>query len=423
MKCIDLKFKPDRTDFVVEFSFQPARGVSAVKAAEQIAAESSIGTWTDLTTLTPVIAKKLKPTIFDFNKNSNTIKIAYPKDLFEKGSIPQLMSSIGGNVFGMKILKSLRLQDINFPDYYVHSFKGPRYGIPGLRRIMRVRKRPFVGTIVKPKLGLNEKEHANVAFNAWLGGCDFVKDDENLTSMTFNKFRKRVLLTEKARMKAEKITGEKKAYLPNITAESKEMLSRLKFVENNNGNYVMVDVLTTGWSALQTLRNESSLPIHAHRAGHAGFTRNPNHGISMLVIAKLCRLIGVDTLHIGTAALGKMSDSLDDVLNIEHEIEKKLIRENFAGHVLEEDWLNKKPVLAVASGGLYPGLIPGVVDKMGYNVLMQFGGGIHGHSSGTIAGSKAVRQALNAVLKGKTLRQQARKHSELKQALKQWGTK
>ena len=120
-----------------------------------------------------------------------------------------------------------------------------------------MKSRPLVGTIVKPKLGLNEKEHAGVAYDAWVGGLDIVKDDENLSSQSFNRFEKRVRATLRMRDRAEKETGERKMYMPNITAETGDMLGRAEFVKENGGEYAMVDIITIGWSGLQTVRNRN----------------------------------------------------------------------------------------------------------------------------------------------------------------------
>ncbi len=135
----------------------------------------------------------------------------------------------------------------------------------------------MVGTIIKPKLGLNTKDHAKVAYDAWSGGCDIVKDDENLSSQKFNPFEDRLTQTLESRDKAQEETGERKVYMINITAETNLMLKRAEEVINQGGEYVMVDILTCGWSALQTLRDQNfKLVIHAHRAGHAAFTKNQN---------------------------------------------------------------------------------------------------------------------------------------------------
>ncbi|MEE9323034.1 MAG: type III ribulose-bisphosphate carboxylase [Candidatus Aenigmarchaeota archaeon] len=422
-KFIDLKYVPGKDDVIAEFFVEPNK-ISFEKACSHIAGESSIGTWTEVKTMKPRISKELKPAVFSIRKREKIIKIAYPLRLFELGNVPQLMSSIGGNIFGMKAVRNLRLLDIHFPEKYIKSFQGPKFGIPGVRNKLHIRKRPLLGTIVKPKLGLNEKEHADSAYRSWIGGIDLVKDDENLTNMNFNKFGRRVRETLKMRDRAEKKTGEGKFYMPNVTAETHEMLKRANFVRKNGGEYVMVDIVSVGWSGLQTLREfngDFNLIIHAHRAGHAAFTKNPKHGISMMVVAKLARLIGVDQIHIGTAKVGKMDDS--ETCEIEDEIESKFITELKGGHSLEQFWFHIKPVFAVASGGLHPGSIPKLLERMGTNVIIQAGGGVHGHPKGTEAGARAMKQSLEAAMKGIPLEEYAKKRKELSQSIKKWGVK
>jgi ribulose-bisphosphate carboxylase large chain len=247
-----------------------------------------------------------------------------------------------------------------------------------------------------------------VAYQAWVGGLDIVKDDENLTSQPFNHFSKRIVETLKMRDRAERETGEMKMYMPNISADVDTMLKRANFVKECGGEYIMVDILTVGWSALQTLREANKdlkLVMHAHRAGHAAFTRNPNHGISMVVIGDIARLIGLDQIHIGTV-VGKMHGPKDEVLSTEMEIEKRFVTEQ--GHCLAENWLDKKPVFAVCSGGLYPGTVQYLVKTLGKDIIMQAGGGVHGHKKGTVAGAMAMRQAADAATDGIPLRNMQR---------------
>ena len=418
MGFINLKYKPKKTDVICQYKITPAKGYTLRKVTDEIAGESSIGTWTAVKTMNKKISKSLAPKIFYIDNKNKRVRIAYPIKLFELGNLPEIMSSIGGNVYGMKSVKGLLWEDINIPKKMLDSFKGPMYGIEGLRKYLKIKKRPLLGTIIKPKVGLNEIEHSKVAYEAWIGGCDIVKDDENLTSQDFNKFRKRFLLTIKACKKAEKETGEKKVYLINCTAESKEMLKRIDFVQKHKGNYIMLDILTLGWSAFQTARNATKLPIHAHRAGHAMFDRNPEHGMTMEVIAQLARMVGVDTLHIGTV-YGKMVGKKKEVLHIEEDIEQPFTRRT--KEYLEQKWYKTKPVLSVASGGIYPKLVPKIIKAMGNNIVLQAGGGIHGHPSGTIAGARAMRQAIDAVMKKKSLKEYSKNHKELKDALGFWG--
>ncbi|MBU4284385.1 MAG: ribulose-bisphosphate carboxylase large subunit, partial [Nanoarchaeota archaeon] len=266
---IDLEYKPTKKDVICEYYIEPTKGVSFEQAATNMAGESSIDTWTDILTLSPTLAKKLKPHIFFMDRKRNTIKVAYHSDLFEINSVPQFLSSIAGNIFSMKLLNNLRLQDISFQNEVIKQFKGPKFGLQGVRKLLKVKDRPLIGTIVKPKVGLTSEKHAEVAYNAWLGGCDIVKDDENLTNQKFNQFEKRAKLTLKARDKAEKETGERKMYMCNITAPTcQEMLRRAKYVKELGGEYIMIDIIPVGWTALQTLREaneELGLVLHAHR--------------------------------------------------------------------------------------------------------------------------------------------------------------
>jgi ribulose-bisphosphate carboxylase large chain len=403
---VNLNYRPKNTDLICDFYLEKdaKSKLSFKELAGGVAAESSIGTWTTLTTEKPYM-QKLAAKVFSIN--GNRIKIAYPIELFELDNIPNIMSSIAGNIFGLKDIKNLRFEDVKFPERILKSFKGPEFGIDGIRKLLKVKDRPLIGTIVKPKLGLNTKDHAKVAYDAWLGGCDIVKDDENLSSQNFNDFYDRVRETLKMRDKAEKETGEKKVYMANVTAETNEMLKRMRFVKDNWGEYVMLDIITIGWSGLQTVRNYNSglkRVLHAHRAGHAAFTKGLN-GISMKVIARLVRLIGMDQLHIGTA-VGKMVETREEVIE-----NAKACTEKFG---------NLKKTFPVCSGGLHPGHVPELVKILGKNIIIQMGGGIHGHPSGTLAGAIAARQAIDAVMQKKSLNEYAKKHLELKEALRHW---
>jgi ribulose-bisphosphate carboxylase large chain len=399
---VNLGYEPKTSDLICSFYAEP-ENVTLKEAAGAIAAESSVGTWTELTTTKPYM-EKLAAHVFNIEENN--VQIAYPIELFEKGNMPNILSSVAGNVFGLKTLKNLRLTDITIPLDLSKSFKGPKFGIQEIRKLLKIPKRPLVGTIIKPKLGLNTEDHAKVAYEAWSGGCDMVKDDENLSSQTFNTFEKRIAKTLELRDKAQEETGERKVYMINVTAETDTMIKRAELVKKQGGEYIMVDILTCGWSALQTLRNQNlHLVIHAHRAGHAAFTKNPKHGITMSVIAKVARTIGVDQLHVGTI-VGKMSET------------KQEVQENIKA--LKEDMNGLKQVMPVASGGLYPRLVPDLMQTFGNDFIIQAGGGIHGHPNGTRQGATAMRQAVDATLIKTILEEYAKTHQELKIALRTW---
>jgi len=411
---VNLHYKPAKHDIIATYRIESRLGLE--RAAIEVAAESSIGTWTKLSTLTQKTFNRLAPQIFFIDKKKKIVRIAYPIELFELGSIPQLLSALAGNIFSMKIIDNLRLEDLSLSTKYINSFQGPYYGISGVRKLMNIYKRPLIGSIIKPKVGLNSKQHARLAYDVWVNGIDVVKDDENLTDLPFNKFKDRVTEVMKLKNKAEKITGAKKIHVFNITAPMDIMLERAKFVKSRGGKCVMVDLVSVGLDNVQVLRRANlGLIIHGHRAGHSMFTRNPRHGMSMLVLAKLARLSGIDQLHTGTV-VGKMEGGAEEVVEI-----NKSIKEDFGiNKVLRENWGKIKPVLPIASGGLHPGLTKKLVNILGNDLIINYGGGIHGHPEGSCAGAKACFEAIQLATNHKISKN---KLIEYYQALKHWKNK
>ncbi|MFA5412829.1 MAG: type III ribulose-bisphosphate carboxylase [Candidatus Micrarchaeia archaeon] len=419
-KFVDLHYKPAKDDLVVLFYFEPEAGISKQEAVGRIASESSTGTWTTLFRMPPRM-KKLQATAFEID--GNYVKIAYPIGLWEEGNAVQLLSGIAGNIFGMKAIRNLRLIDVTFPQAYMKYFKGPHFGMDGIRKMMKVYKRPLTGAVPKPKIGFTAAEHAQIGFETWMGGFDFVKDDENLTSTRFNRFDERVKLMTKLRDKAEKLTGEKKSAFLNITAETELMKKRADMLADYGWNYCMIDVVVAGTASVQTMRDYCSdlgLAIHAHRAMHSAFDRNPRHGITMQFLAKLMRLIGVSQIHSGTA-VGKLVGSKREVTAIADVLRDQKVKP-LRGVLMPQDWGNMKNAFPVSSGGLHPGLVPDVLRIYGTELVLLVSGGIHGHPKGTRAGAKATMQAIDAYMDGETLEHKAKSSPELAQALQKWGT-
>ncbi len=411
---VDFNYTPAKDDLVCLYYFEPAKGISAEDAIGRIASESSAGTWTTLHEL-PARVEKIKARAFE--SKGRYVKVAYPIDLWEPGNAPQLLSGIAGNIFGMKALRNLRLIDASFPSRYIKNFSGPHHGITGIRKLLNIEKRPITGAVPKPKIGFSAAEHARVAYETWIGGFDLVKDDENLTSTSFNRFEERVERMANLKEKAQNQTGEEKDALLNITGETKEMVRKAKLLSDFGFRFAMIDVVTCGTASVQTLRDECGdlgLAIHAHRAMHAAFDRNPKHGITMYFLAKLMRLVGVDEIHSGTA-VGKLVSTKKEITRI-----ADVLREPKINEPLLQDWGSMKPALPVSSGGLHPGLIPPVMHILGNNCTLLVSGGIHGHPQGTRAGATAVMQAIEASMEGIDLGEYARTHKELRQALEKW---
>lgn len=411
---LEIGKKPRGDEFVALFRIEPSEGKTVEEAANSVAAESSIGTWTEVATMSEDFREKFKATVTAIE--GNFVEITYPAVLFEKGNMPQIYSSVAGNIFGMKEIKNIRLEALKFPEEFVESFEGPKYGIDGIRKKLKIFDRPVIGTIVKPKIGLDPELQSQVMYEAMIGGVDVVKDDENLTSQNFCPFEERLKKCLEKTRKAEDETGQGKGYIPNITAPLDIMLKRAEMVEKLGGTFAMVDIVTVGWSALQTLRKHSfNLILHGHRAMHAAFTRKKMHGIAMEVVSRTARVIGIDQLHIGTA-VGKMEGKREEVQRCADALR---LQEEGDGS-LKQRWFSVKSAMPIASGGLHPGHIPALYEILGQDSIFQFGGGIHGHPDGTKSGAKAVRDSLKAALKKIPLIEYAKESKELKIALEKW---
>jgi ribulose-bisphosphate carboxylase large chain len=419
MDFVDTSYSPAKDEIICLYSFEPDKGVSREEAAGRIASESSTGTWTTLHTLPPRM-KDLQATAYEIS--GNFVKISYPLELWEEGNAVQLLSGIAGNIFGMKALRHLRLVDASFPAPYLKGFKGPHFGNEGIRKMMKVHGRPLTGAVPKPKIGFSAEEHAAIGYETWMGGFDFVKDDENLTSTSFNRFDDRVEMLTRMREKAEKETGEVKSAFINITADTETMEKRAALLAEYGWNYAMIDVVVAGTAAVMTLRDFCSdlgLAIHAHRAMHAVFDRDKKHGISMLFLAKIMRLIGVSQIHTGTA-VGKLAGSKQESSLLADTLREKRVKgtDNLS---LDQDWGKIRNAFPVSSGGLHPGLVPDVLDIYGAECVLLVSGGIHGHPQGTRAGAMATMQAIEAWKDGVSLPEKAGSSPELREAMEKWG--
>jgi ribulose-bisphosphate carboxylase large chain len=362
--------------------------------------------------------------------------IAYDLDLFEEGSIANLTSSIIGNVFGFKPLQALRLEDMRIPVAYVKTFPGPPHGIVMEREFLGKYGRPLLGATVKPKLGLSAHNYGRVIYEACRGGLDFTKDDENINSQPFMKWRDRFLFGMEGVNRAMAETGEIKGHYFNVTAGSMEqMYERAEFAKEIGSVVIMID-LTIGYTAMQSMSHwarRNGVLLHLHRAGHSTYTRQKTHGVSFRVISKWCRLIGVDHLHAGTV-VGKLEGDPATTRGYYDTLREDHVPTNVGnGIYFDQDWASLAPVMPVASGGIHAGQMHQLLDYLGEDVVLQFGGGTIGHPMGIAAGAEANRVALEAMIKARNegrdfrregpdiLRTAARRCVPLEAALSTWG--
>ncbi|GAC1398431.1 MAG: form I ribulose bisphosphate carboxylase large subunit [Vulcanimicrobiaceae bacterium] len=402
-------YEPKSTDVLCAFRITPQAGVDPVEAAAAVAGESSTATWTivwtdRLTAYEHYQARAYRVDPVAGNPDQYIAYIAYDIDLFEEGSIANLTSSIIGNVFGFKALKALRLEDMRIPVSYVKTFQGPAHGIVMEREYLNKFGRPLLGATTKPKLGLSAKNYGRVVYEALRGGLDFTKDDENINSQPFMRWRDRYLFCMEGVNRAEAASGEVKGHYLNVTAaDMEDMYERAEFAKQIGSVIIMID-LTIGFTAMQSMAKwarRNGMILHLHRAGHSTYTRQKTHGVSFRVLAKWCRLLGVDHIHAGTV-VGKLegdpmtTKGYYDILRLDkNEVNPA------HGVFFEQEWCSMPGVFPVASGGIHAGQMHQLLDLLGEDTVLQFGGGTIGHPDGIAEGATANRVALEAIVQAR----------------------
>ena len=333
------------------------------------------------------------------------IRIGYPVANIEN-NIPLLIGSIMGNIMSMPYLKLL---DIDFPRKYVKDFQGPKFGIQGIRDILKVYDRPLLNNMIKPCTGYTPEVGNKLFFEAAAGGVDVIKDDELIGGdRSFNKLADRVKLNMESVQKAMEIKGENTLYACNITDEVCRLKDNAMTVIENGGNCIMVDIHGTGYTAVRALAEDPDItvPILAHSCFNGAFTCSPNQGISSKVVNKLVRMSGAD-IYLTQPPYGKFDNTFDNyITNI---------------NASKAKFYDLKPMLPFVGGGVVPGLVAKFMDDCGPDLLLGVGAGIHAHPMGPRAGAIAFRNAIDAIMNGTPLREKAKGCKELEVAIQKWG--
>jgi len=329
--------------------------------------------------------------------------ICYPYGNFGT-KIPNLLTAIcGEGAFHAPDVCAIRLLDIEFPESFLDDFQGPQFGVQGLRDILGVYDRPLMFGVIKPNVGLSPEPFAELGYQAWLGGLDVAKDDEQLGDVSWSSLDERSRRLGALRKKAEKITGEKKIYLANITDEVDRLLELHDIAVANGANAVMVNGMAVGFSAVRILRKHAQVPIVSHFDFMAAYIQLPWFGVRDIVFTKLQRMVGYDAL---------IYPGLDSRL--------KATREDVLGNA--EACLSKlgnlKTMLPIPAGSQWAGSLEELYHMLGTRDFgIVPGRAVFGHPMGPTGGAASLRQGWEAVSKKVTLEEYAKDHPELQLAL------
>jgi ribulose-bisphosphate carboxylase large chain len=325
-------------------------------------------------------------------------------------SLPNVLATVAGNLFELKPFSGLRLLDVEFPPGFLTKYSGPQFGIPGTRRLTGVEKRPLIGTIIKPSVGLTPEATAALVNTLAEVGIDFIKDDELQADGPHCPFEQRIRAVMAVLNNNAQKNGRMVMYAFNITGEMDEMLRRQEQVAALGGTCVMVSLNSTGLPGLNVLRRNTSLAIHAHRNGWGMYSRSPAIGMSYIAYQKFWRLVGVDHMHVN-GLKNKFCEDDESVIASARECLTPMFSNPGRGC----------EIMPVFSSGQSARQAPGTFAALGStDLIFACGGGIMAHPCGVAAGVISLRQAWEAAVSGTPLSSYAENHAELKAALEKF---
>ncbi|PPQ30078.1 ribulose-bisphosphate carboxylase large subunit family protein [Rhodopila globiformis] len=320
-------------------------------------------------------------------------------------SLPNLLATVAGNLFELKPVTGLRLLDIRLPAEFADAYLGPGFGIAGTRRLSGVEGRPLIGTIIKPSVGLNPRETADLVAELCRAGIDFIKDDELQADGPACPFDERVAEVMRVINAHADRTGKKPMYAFNLTGDLDEMRHRHDTLLQHGATCMMASLNSVGLAGMIALRRFAQLPIHAHRNGWGYLTRHPMLGWSYIAWQKIWRLAGVDHMHVNGIGNKFAEDDESCIASA-----RACLTPMFAG----------KPctVMPVFSSAQTARQAPATYNGLGsVDLIVTAGGGIMAHPLGAAAGVEAMVDAWQAALAGIPLPDYAQSRPSLKRAL------
>ncbi len=394
---------------VASYFFRPRKGLSAEEAARAVCGEVTPGRRASVP-LETGYTRRLEGEVVSVTPHGGgfVARIGYPEELFEPGNMAQYLSVVAGNVSGATEVESIRLLDVEYPEPLVRPFRGPKFGIEGIRKLIGSKERPHIGTVIRPKAGLTPEDTAAVAYEAAIGGVDLIIDSEIMADQEFCSIESRVPLVMAELEDAKDETGRQVLYGVNVTTRPDRIVERAVRAVELGANMVMVDAFTAGFGAVQALAGDRAIrvPIHVHRTMHAALTRYPGQGIAMRPLAQMLRFLGADQLQTGSVTGKTRHDTARVTASME---------------VLTCTCHAVKPVFPVSDGGVQPLTVAGEIETLGTDIVLMAGAGIYDHPDGIAAGARGMRQSVDAYLEETTVEEYAKDHFELERALNHWG--
>jgi ribulose-bisphosphate carboxylase large chain len=291
--------------------------------------------------------------------------------------LSQFLNLIYGNV---SIYPRVRLIDISLPQGFLDGFRGPRFGIQGLRALSGVFGRPLLATALKPK-GASVETLASIAANFALGGGDIVKDDQNLAD-DFETFKQRVEACARAVDEANAETGRRCLYFPHLSAPAGDIDRYLDYVAELGLRGVLLCPMIIGLETTRDIAARRPLVLMAHPALTGSYTQSPEQGIDHgLLLGTLFRLAGAD-ISIFPNFGGRFSYTREQCLAISGRLREPM------GAV--------SPAWPSPGGGMAIGNLSAMGADYGADAVFLVGGALFAHDRALRDGTRAFMDAIRA---------------------------
>jgi len=218
--------------------------------------------------------------------------ISYALETFA-GELPQLQNVLLGNC---SLYPGVRLIGVGLPPEVLRLFRGPRFGIAGLRRLLGVESRPLLATALKP-MGLSPVDMAGIAATMVEGGIDIIKDDHGLANQPFAPWEARVRACAAAVLTANERRGTRTIYMPSLNGPVLEIAERARIAKDAGAGGLLILPGLTSFDAMRAIAADDAiaLPIMGHPAFLGAYVLTDAHGMEHGVLfGTLYRLAGAD---------------------------------------------------------------------------------------------------------------------------------
>jgi ribulose-bisphosphate carboxylase large chain len=292
------------------------------------------------------------------------------------GELPQLLNVLFGN---SSLKPGIRLERFLLPPVILKRFGGPRFGRVGLRRRLGAARRPLLCAALKP-MGLSAAALAELACQFALGGIDIVKDDHGLSDQPYARFEERVRLCARAVAKANRRTGLRSVYAPNVTAPHGELLERARFARAAGAGALLVSPGLTGLDAMRAVADDArvGLPILSHPALQGSYVLHPEDGISHYALfGQVARLAGADASVYPNYG-GRFSFSREECRSIVQGCAVPMGR--------------LRPIFPCPGGGMSLDRVPELLRFYGAEVILLVGGGLLTHGPDIVETCRTLRR-------------------------------